>query len=71
MKNKKTNLPNVWRGKSSFYRFAPKEGTIRWDSSTEKMYIWKTKEGFYPGWEEVDAFKDLEERKVKKQKETE
>ena len=65
MKNKKTNLPNVWRGVSSFHRFAPKEGTIRWDISTEKMYICKTKEVFYPGWVEVDAFKDLEERKVK------
>ena len=44
----------------------PEEGTIRWNSSNEKMYVWKTREGYYAGWEEVDAFKDLEERKVKK-----
>jgi len=44
----------------------PVEGTTRWCSSTEKMYVWKTREGYYAGWEEVDAFKDLEKRKVKK-----
>ena len=44
----------------------PEEGTIRWCGSTEKMYVWKTRKGYYAGWEEVDAFKDLEERKVKK-----
>jgi len=53
MKNKKSNVLNIWRGVSSFYRFAPKEGTTRWCGATEKMYIWKTKQGYFPGWEEV------------------
>ena len=63
---KENNLPYNWRGKSSFYRFVPKEGTMRWCGSIKKMYVWKTREGYYAGWEEVDAFEDLEERKVKK-----
>ena len=46
--------------------YVPKEGIIRWNSSNEKMYILKAKDGDYPCWEEIDPFEDLEERKVKK-----
>ena len=51
---------------SSFHQFNPEEGTLRWNSSNDKMYVWKTKEGYFSGWEEVDPFEDLEERKIKK-----
>ena len=46
--------------------YVPKEGIIRWNSSNEKMYILKPKEGDYPCWEEIDPFKDLEERRIKR-----
>ena len=43
-----------------------KEGAIRWNGSNEKMYILKARKGCLPIWEEIDPFKDLEERKIKK-----
>ena len=42
------------------------EGTLRWNSSNEKMYVLKARKGCLPIWEEIDPFEDLEERKVKK-----
>ena len=39
--------------------YVPREGIIRWNSSNEKMYILKSKDGDYPCWEEIDPFKDL------------
>ena len=62
MKNKKTDLPNVWNKATNNL----KTGTLRWNSSNEKMYILKAREGCYPIWEEIDPFEDLEERKIKK-----
>ena len=45
--------------------YSPKEGIIRWNSSNEKMYILKSKDGDFPSWKEIDPFEDLGERKVK------
>ena len=62
---KENDLPNVWN-KAKNKNYLPKEGIIRWNSSNEKMYILKSKDGDYPCWEEIDPFEDLEERRVKK-----
>ena len=40
------------------------EGTLR--IANEKLYILRARKGCLPFWEEIDAFKDLEERKVEK-----
>mgnify|MGYP003117083493 CR=1 FL=1 len=59
---KKNNLPNVWNKAG----YSESNGTIRWNSSNEKMYVLKARKGCLPVWEEIDPFEDLEERKVKK-----
>ena len=59
------NLPNVW----DKARYSEGNARIRWNSSNEKMYILKARKGCIPVWEEIDPFKDLEERKVKKTEE--
>ena len=58
---KEKNLPNVWDKAS----YSEGNGRIRWNSSNEKMYILKSKDGDFPTWEEIDPFEDLEDRKVK------
>ena len=59
MKNKKTNLPNVWNKPKT--KNIP-EGALWFNpDDPEKL------KGFKNGkWEEIDPFEDLEERKVKK-----
>ena len=44
---KEKNLPNVWDKAS----YSEGNGRIRWNSSNEKMYILKSKDGNFPTWE--------------------
>ena len=59
---KKNNLPNVWNKAKTW----PTKGTLYFNETEEKTYIFEAKKGCYPAWHEVDPFEDLEERKVKK-----
>tara|TARA_A100000172_G_scaffold70793_1_gene51251 strand:- start:268 stop:462 length:195 start_codon:yes stop_codon:yes gene_type:complete len=64
MKNKKPNLPKVWNKAKT--NDIP-DGALWFNPDQPE----KLRGRINGKWEELDPFKDLEERKVKKQKETE